>query len=76
MLFNLQNAAGLTRGVGRDFEDDVLGQAHAHDGGAHVVGVALVVVVGVSRRQVQSYVVPVVDLERREHDCLKEVLVL
>lgn len=47
----------------RHLEDDVLGPPEAHDGGAHVVGVAFVVVMRVSRRQVHRNVVSVVHLE-------------
>lgn len=47
----------------RHLEDDILGPPKAHDGSAHVVGVALVVVMRVSRRQINRNVVPVVHLE-------------
>lgn len=47
----------------RHLEDDVLGPSEAHDGSAHVVGVALVVVMRVSGRQIHRNVVSVVHLE-------------
>lgn len=51
-----------TWGIVRHFEDDVFRPAEAHEGSAHVVGVALIVVVWVSRRQIHGDVVPVVYL--------------
>lgn len=44
-------------------EDDILGPPETHDGSAHVVGVAFVVIMRVSCCQVQRDVVPVVQLE-------------
>ena len=55
-----------TGGLCRDLKDDVSGLGPADDGGAHVVGVPLVVVVGVRCGQVQSDVVPVVRLDHMQ----------
>lgn len=62
-MINIDSEGNRTWSISWDLEDDIFRRAEAHDGGAHVVSVALVVVVRVSRRQVQSDVISVVYLE-------------